>query len=163
MRDFNLPVLLIPGLACTADLFRAQVAVLSQERDVMVADTGGQDSMEGLARDILAAAAPRFALAGLSMGGYLSFEILRQAPQRVARLALLDTAAHADTPEKTETREAAIALMESGRYEEVCEATLDLSIAKSRHQDSALKDRIRGGCWPISTDQLWWSSVTKTR
>ena len=63
--------------------------------------------MAAIARRILAAAPPRFALAGLSMGGYIAFEIMRQAPERVAKLALLDTGARADTPEQTERRQVA--------------------------------------------------------
>ena len=62
-----------------------------------VADHTRDDTIAAIARSILAAAPPRFALAGLSMGGYITFEIMRQAPQRVAKLALLDTGARADT------------------------------------------------------------------
>src|SRR5262245_2689714 len=59
---------------------------------------------------ILAAAPPRFALAGLSMGGYIALTMLRQAPERVAKLALLDTSARPETPEQTERRKPQIAL-----------------------------------------------------
>jgi pimeloyl-ACP methyl ester carboxylesterase len=65
---------------------------------------------------------PRFALAGLSTGGYIAFEILRQAPERVAKLALLDTGARSEAPEQTERRKVVIALAKSGRYAEVAPA-----------------------------------------
>jgi pimeloyl-ACP methyl ester carboxylesterase len=98
----KLPIVLVPGLNASARLYAAQIPLLWRFGAVTVADHTGADSMAGLARLILAQAPPRFALAGLSMGGYIAFEILRQAPDRVARLALLDTGARADTPEATE-------------------------------------------------------------
>jgi len=138
----NLAVLLIPGLACTAALFAAQIKALKASHQVIIADHTRHDNMEEIAAGILADAPERFALAGLSMGGYISLEIMRQAPQRVDRLALLDTSARADTPEKTALRQEALELAAAGKYLAVCHSTLDLSIAKSRHQDSALKQAI---------------------
>ncbi|NJO53625.1 MAG: alpha/beta hydrolase, partial [Bacteroidales bacterium] len=88
----TLPLILVPGLACTAELFAAQTAAFAS-RDIVVADTTGHDTIAAIAADILAAAPPRFAVAGLSMGGYVCFELWRQAPERIARLALLDTQA----------------------------------------------------------------------
>ncbi len=136
------PLLLIPGLACTGTLFAHQVEHLSPLREVIVADHTGHDSLGAIANNILKKAPDRFALAGLSMGGYLSFEILRQAPQRVERLALLDTSARGDLAEKAELRRAAIKLAQAGKFEQVCKAFLDLSIAKSRHNDTSLKNAI---------------------
>jgi pimeloyl-ACP methyl ester carboxylesterase len=88
-----LPIVLVPGLTCSARLYAEQIPALWQFGPVTVADHTRDDGMASIARRILAGAPPRFALAGLSMGGYIAFEILRQAPQRVARLALLDTGA----------------------------------------------------------------------
>lgn len=85
------PLVLLPGMMCDARLFFPQIAALSGRCAVMTAPMGGADSMADLARQVLAAAPPRFALAGLSMGGILAMEVLRQAPERVERLALLDT------------------------------------------------------------------------
>ena len=95
----GLPIVLIPGLTCTARLYAEQIPALWPFGPVTVADHRRDDSMAAIARRILGAAPQRFALAGLSMGGYIAFEIMRQAPQRVAKLALLDTGARADTPE----------------------------------------------------------------
>ncbi|MGE5165505.1 MAG: alpha/beta fold hydrolase [Sphingobacteriales bacterium] len=80
----NLPVVLVPGLTCTARLYADQIPALWQFGPVTVADHRRDDSMANIARQILAAAPPSFALAGLSMGGFVAFEIMRQAPERVA-------------------------------------------------------------------------------
>ena len=87
----NLPTVLVPGLNCSARLYAEQVPALWQFGPVTVADHTRDDSMVAIASRILAAAPPRFALAGLSMGGYIALEIVRLAPQRVVKLALLDT------------------------------------------------------------------------
>jgi pimeloyl-ACP methyl ester carboxylesterase len=97
-------LVLVPGLLCTGALWAPQIAALSDIADCTLADHTRHDTMEGIARAILAAAPERFALAGLSMGGYISYEIVRQAPERVERLALLDTGSRADTPERTAAR-----------------------------------------------------------
>jgi pimeloyl-ACP methyl ester carboxylesterase len=97
-------LVLVPGLLCTAALWVPQIAALSDIADCTVADHTRQRTMKGIARSILAAAPRRFALAGLSMGGYIAYEIVRQAPERVERLALLDTGSRADTPERTASR-----------------------------------------------------------
>jgi pimeloyl-ACP methyl ester carboxylesterase len=106
-RSINL--LLLPGLLNDARLWQHQCTALASLADVRVADLTGADSMHGLATAVLAQAPPGpFALAGLSMGGYVAFEILRQAPHRVLALALLDTSARPDTPEASESRRQAI-------------------------------------------------------
>jgi pimeloyl-ACP methyl ester carboxylesterase len=138
-----LPIMLIPGLTCSARLYAEQIPALWRFGPVMVADHTRDDSMTAIARRILAAAPPRFALAGLSMGGYIAFEILRQAPERVAKLALLDTGARAETPEQTERRKAPIALAKSGRYSEVPDTAFPLYVHRSRHNDTALKQLVR--------------------
>ena len=100
--------------------------------------------MAAIARRILAAAPPRFALAGLSMGGYIAFEIMRQAPERVAKLALLDTGPRADTPEQTERRRVLMAMAKEGRYAEIPELAFPLYVHRNRHGDEALKRIVRG-------------------
>jgi pimeloyl-ACP methyl ester carboxylesterase len=138
-----LPTVLIPGLTCSARLYAEQIPALWRFGPVTVADHTRDDSMAAIARRILAAAPPRFALAGLSMGGYIAFEIMRQAPDRVAKLALLDTGARAETPEQTERRKIVIALAKSGRYAEVPEIAFPLYVHRNRHQDAALKETVR--------------------
>ena len=87
----NEPLLLLPGMMCDARVFTSQIATFSVDRPVMVAPLTGRSSIVGLAENILAHAPPRFALAGLSMGGITAMEVVRQAPERVSRLALMDT------------------------------------------------------------------------
>jgi len=93
------PLVLLPGMMCDARLFAPQIAAFSASRAVHVAPIGGADTMQALATDILSHAPPRFALAGLSMGGIVAMEVIRQAPGRVTRLALLDTNPRAETPQ----------------------------------------------------------------
>ncbi len=138
-----LPVVLIPGLTCTARLYAGQIPALWQFGPVTIADHRRDDSMAAIARRILAAAPPRFALAGLSMGGYIAFEIMRQAPGRVAKLALLDTGARADVPEQTERRRVLMAMAKEGRYAEIPELAFPLYVHRNRHGDAALKNIVR--------------------
>jgi pimeloyl-ACP methyl ester carboxylesterase len=132
------PILLIPGLVCTAELFGPQLPALWTRGPVTVASTLGGDSMGAIADDILAHAPPRFALAGLSMGGYLAFEILRRASDRVERLALLDTSARPDAPEASERRRGLLARLDSEPYEEVVGPVLRGLPAPARRDDEVL-------------------------
>ncbi len=139
----SLPVVLIPGLLASARLYGAQIPELWRRGPVMVADHTREDSMGALARGILASAPPRFALAGLSMGGYVCFEILRQAPARVARLALLDTAARADTPEAIALRRAQMSQAAAGRLAEVVEAQFERTVHPAHRGDAQLRETNR--------------------
>lgn len=103
-----MPLVLLPGLASDHALWSAQVRDLADVAHPSIGDTLADDDLTAMAARVLAAAPPRFALAGLSMGGYLAFEIWRQAPERILRLALLDTSARPDTPEQTAYRHQAI-------------------------------------------------------
>jgi pimeloyl-ACP methyl ester carboxylesterase len=98
------PTVFVPGLLCTAEVFAPQIAALWPYGPVTVASTLEGKTIAEMAAAILASAPPRFALAGISMGGYISFEILRQAPERVLKLALLSTHARPDSPEQTAQR-----------------------------------------------------------
>lgn len=84
-------LVLIPGMMCDARLFGPQLEALADGIDLSVADITQSDCMTELAQHVLTHVPDRFALAGLSMGGIVAMEILRIAPQRVTRLALLDT------------------------------------------------------------------------
>jgi pimeloyl-ACP methyl ester carboxylesterase len=110
---------------------------------VTIAGTTHDNTMAAIAGRILADAPPRFALAGLSMGGYVCFELARQAPDRVARLALLDTSARPDTPEVTRRRHAQIALARGGRFAEVADQQFPLLIHPSRQSDPAVRELVR--------------------
>ncbi len=101
-------LVLLPGMMCDGRLFAPQIAAFSHQRAIMVAPLTGANTIEALATSILADAPPRFALAGLSMGGIVAMEMIRQAPKRITRLGLLDTNALADPPDKAAMREAQV-------------------------------------------------------
>jgi len=136
----SLPTLLIPGLGCDTRLYGSQLPVLfRQGAAVTVANHTRSDSIAGLADDVLAAAPPRFALAGLSMGGYVAFEILRRAPDRVAKLALLDTTARPDTPEQTARRKHQIEMAQTGKFGDLPGLLFPVFVHASRRNDHALR------------------------
>ena len=94
------PIVLIPGQLCTAEVFSAQIAALWPFGSVTVASTLIGETMAEMASAILQNAPPRFALAGISLGGFLCFELWRQAPERIVKLALLSTSARPATPQR---------------------------------------------------------------
>ncbi|MDE2304041.1 MAG: alpha/beta fold hydrolase [Gammaproteobacteria bacterium] len=143
-----LPVLCIPGLGCSPRLYAEQVPLLWSRGPVTIAQHTASDRMDALASAILAEAPPRFALVGLSMGGYLGFEILRQAPERVARLALLDTSARPDTPEQSASRRAQIELAGSRPMRELADALFPRLVHRSRHGD----ERLRALFWQMAEE-----------
>lgn len=115
----NEPLLLLPGMMCDARLYSAQIAAFSYQRPIMVAPQTGRDTVAALASDILSFAPPRFALAGLSMGGIVAMEVFRQAPERITRLALLDTNPKAETDAIAALREPQIAKVQAGQLRAV--------------------------------------------
>jgi pimeloyl-ACP methyl ester carboxylesterase len=136
----SLPVVLIPGLLASPRLYAEQIPELWRFGPVTVADHTRDETMGAIARRILAAAPPKFALAGLSMGGYISFEIMRVAPERVVKLALLDTSARPDLPEQSETRRAQIADAKSGRLLDVLDRAFPTWVHPAHRDDRALRD-----------------------
>ena len=136
----SLPIVLIPGLLASPRMYAPQVPQLWRTGPVMIADHTRDDSMAGIARRILSAAPARFALVGLSMGGYIAFEILRQAPERIAKVALLDTSARADAPEQTAMRRAQMALAAQGQLAEVVEQQFPRLVHRARRADGALRE-----------------------
>jgi len=137
----NSPVLLIPGLNGSARLYQEQLPQLWRRGPVMVADHRTADSVAGMARDILAAAPARFAVAGFSLGGFIAFEILRQAPKRVERLALLSTNAGpkpAD-PEQTRIMEERIVMAQTGRFAELSALHFPRNVHPARRADESLR------------------------
>ena len=138
------PLLLVPGLLCSELLFRPQQGGLSDVADMTVTTAQREhDALGPIAEAILAEAPPRFALAGLSFGGYVCFEIMRRAPERVERLALLDTSARPDTEEQRARRRALIELAQSGRFLGVTDRLLPLLIAAARLKDAALVEEVK--------------------
>ncbi len=132
------PLVLLPGLLCDKTLWRSQIEALGDVAEPQVADLTQDDSIAAMVRRLLAAAPPRFVLAGLSMGGYCALEVMRQAPERVERLALLDTGARADTPEQTSRRRGLIELAEKGEFKGVTPRLLPLFLHPDRLKDAKL-------------------------
>jgi pimeloyl-ACP methyl ester carboxylesterase len=131
-------------LLCDRALWEPQIGRFGARVECRVADLTKADSMADLARSVLAEAPERFALAGLSMGGYVALEILRQAPERVERLALLDTSARPDTPEQTRRRRGLLALSRRGRFQGVTPRLLPLLIHPDRLAEAALTGIVMG-------------------
>jgi pimeloyl-ACP methyl ester carboxylesterase len=138
VADHRPPLLFLPGLLCDRALWECQVRHLADLVDSRVVDLTREDSVGALAQAVLAGAPPRFALAGLSMGGYVAFEMLRQAPERVVRLALVDTTARPDTPEQVSRRRGLIGIARAGRFRGVTPRLLPLLIHPDRQSDTAL-------------------------
>lgn len=135
-------LVLLPGLLCDAALWRHQSATLADMAEIVVPDLTLDDSLGAMARRVLGAAPERFALAGLSMGGYVAFEILRQAPDRVERLALLDTSPFPDTLERTDDRQALIDLVRQGAFKGVTRKLLPRLVHPDRLGERALVDDV---------------------
>ena len=136
-------LLLLPGLLNDERLWQDQVAGLAGRARATVADLTGADTMPALAAQALRQAPPgRFALAGLSMGGYVALEVMRQAPDRVAALALLDTSARPDTAEATAARRDMMRLAESD-FPSVIDTLLPRLLHPSRLSDAPLVATIR--------------------
>jgi pimeloyl-ACP methyl ester carboxylesterase len=138
-----LPLVLVPGLLCSARLYASQIAALWQFGPLTVADHRRDGTMEAIAKRILADAPPHFALAGLSMGGYIAFAILRMAPERVSKLALLDTSARPDTAEQSSGREKFIAMARAGKLDEIVETLTPRFLHRNRSNEEGLKRIVR--------------------
>jgi pimeloyl-ACP methyl ester carboxylesterase len=138
-----LPIVLVPGLLGSPRLFAEQIPELWRLGPVTVATHTRDDSMGAIAQRILASAPARFALAGLSMGGYICFEIARRAPRRIARLVLLDTSARSDAPEQSEQRRSQIELARAGRLGEVMDALFPRLVHARRWGDESLRRIVR--------------------
>ncbi len=141
-----IPIVFIPGLVSSLrsqlsalpDLWRhGSVTVVNQTRD---------DSIAAMAARVLSEAPPRFALIGHSLGGYIALEIMRRAPDRVVRLALINTQARTDPPEVTERRKSQLAAAAVGNFEETMSAFFALLVHPSRVGDAALREQLRLAC-----------------
>lgn len=113
------PIVLLPGMMCDGRLFTPQIAAFSGDHPVMTMPLTGHSTVAGLAADILSRTPERFALAGLSMGGIVAMEVIRQAPERVSRLALLDTNPNAELAEVAAGREPQIQTVRAGGLRKV--------------------------------------------
>jgi pimeloyl-ACP methyl ester carboxylesterase len=138
------PLILLPGLLCDRALWQHQIEHLADLAESSVPDFGSDETVEAMARRVLDAAPQRFALAALSMGGYVAHAIMRTAPERVARLALFDTSARPDTDEQLTRRRGLIELAEKGKFKGVTPRLLPLLIHPDRLDDKDLTEAVMG-------------------
>ncbi|MBX3707613.1 MAG: alpha/beta fold hydrolase [Pseudomonadales bacterium] len=130
-------LVLLPSQLCTARLWQHQIEHLADRAEITVPELDG-DTIAGIATAVLAAAPARFALAAHGMGGFVAFEILRQSPARVTRLALLGTLATADGPAQIERREGYSRLVASGRFAAVIEERIPMLLHPDHQSDPDL-------------------------
>ncbi|MCK7612530.1 alpha/beta fold hydrolase [Roseibium sediminicola] len=132
------PILFIPGLLCTEALFAKQIVAFA-DRPIMVADHRQHDSIEEIARGILDQAPDRFSLIALSMGGYVAMEIMREAPERVSKLALLDTNSRPDGQDQADRRRFLIEMTRKRGFTKVPHLLYPGFVHESREEDEDMK------------------------
>lgn len=141
MPDRNL--LLIPGTLCDAELWRHQIDHLGDVANVHVGRHSLDETIDAIARRLLDEMPPGpFAMAGLSMGGYLALAVVCMAPERVSRLCLLDTSARADTPEQAKRRADLVALAQKGDFQGSTRRMLPVFIHPDRLEEEPLRSEV---------------------
>lgn len=133
-----LPIVFIPGLLTTGRIYQHQADHLGRRHPILLADHWSGVSMGEIADSILGLAPETFALVGTSMGGYAAFEILRRAPESVAKLALLGTTARPDAPERSAQRRQQIAWTREHGVRAGTRALWDVLVHPARREDHAL-------------------------
>lgn len=138
------PLVLIPGLLCDALLFQHQIASLASYADCWVPDCRRSESITDMAKTVLDECPfLRFSAAGLSMGGYVAFELHRIAPERITGLVLLDTTARPDTPDQTDRRHRLMEIARAGRFGMVADTLAPALMHSARLDDPELRGIIR--------------------
>jgi pimeloyl-ACP methyl ester carboxylesterase len=133
----TLPIVLITGQLLTDAVWQPLLDAWA-DCEVIVADNRSDDSIEGFAQRLLDNAPPKFVLIGHAMGGFVAFEVMRRAPERVAKLALIATLASADGPAQTARRQGYIDLVESGRFDQVVEERIPILFPEEKRGDERL-------------------------
>ncbi|MGJ5175974.1 alpha/beta fold hydrolase [Bradyrhizobium oligotrophicum] len=147
-----LPLVLVPGLISSPRIYAPVIPALWRLGPVMIANHIRDDAMAAIARRILAEAPLRFALAGHSMGGYIAFEIMRQAPERVSKLALINTQARPDTPEASARRRTMITRARDGDYHGVVDELFSGFVHPSRQDDPRLRQLVHDMADEVGVD-----------
>ena len=143
----SLPISFLPGLLCDRALWQGVIPSLEslpQISEVRVADLTRDDSMAAMAERVLAESPPQFILGALSMGGYVAFELMRRAPERVQALMLLDTQPLPESEASREKRIATIALAQSGKFRGVTRHLLPSLVHESRIDDPTVAPVVLG-------------------
>ncbi len=145
-------LVLLPGLLNTRRLFEHQIRELADAADIVVPELFHYDSLGAMAEAVLEQAPQRFSLGGFSMGGYVCFEILRRAMQRVERLALIDTQATPDTPEAMQRRHGFIEQTKLGKFHGVQPSLLPTILHRDRLTDRAVVQPILDMALEVGAD-----------
>ena len=138
----NPTLVFIPGLICNADLFAHQFQAIGSKANYQVADTRTADDIGAMAAAALAGVTGPIVPIGLSMGGYIALEMARQAPERMAGMALLNTNYQADDEAKKKQRRATIALAKSAKFKGVTRHLLKSFLSPAAMEDDALVARV---------------------
>jgi pimeloyl-ACP methyl ester carboxylesterase len=136
-------VVFASGQLLTAECWASQAEALAPHYDLVFSDHGRDDTIAGMAQRLLAEAPERFHLVAHAMGGFTAFEVMRQAPERVASLVLIATLAPNDGPAQTERRQGYIRLVEDGRFAEVVEERIPILVHPARREDAPLLTIVR--------------------
>lgn len=144
-------LVLIPGLVCDQQVWQHQHKFLKDIAEITIIPADSGETMESMAAHALNLAPNVFALAGFSMGGYIALEMLRQAPHRITRLALLDTSSKSDTSEKFESRLKAIAACKAENFNGVIEGMFEV-LLHSDHQQSNLRAFVKDMAMRVGSD-----------
>ncbi len=147
-------LVLLPAFMTSETLWRHQIEALADIVETQVVDLTRHDSIEGMAAAVLGQVPERFALAGLSLGGFTALEIMRRAPERVTRLALVNTAACADTLERLDGRKAQIEMVRAGRFNEAVAPYLAMIQNPDNPFDPAVLETVRSMCQEVGPDGL---------
>jgi pimeloyl-ACP methyl ester carboxylesterase len=143
MPDPRPTVVFASGQLLTAECWAPQIAALSRDHDLRLADHSRDETIAGMAARLLAEAPERFHLAAHAMGGFTAFEVMREAPERVISLVLIATLAPNDGPAQTERRQGYIRLVEEGRFAEVVEERIPMLVHPARREDAPLLSVVR--------------------
>jgi pimeloyl-ACP methyl ester carboxylesterase len=137
-----LPLLLLPASLCDRALWRHQIAALQDKVAIQVGDLTQDDSIEAMAARVLSTAPGQFAVAGLSMGAYVALDLVRQAPDRVRKLALLGASARPDAPAEASRRRDLLALREQRAFRGITPPLMALLIHPDRLADAGLTGEV---------------------
>jgi len=147
-------LILVPGLLCSHDLWLDQIGEFEEDYDLSLFDHTQHDNMPDMVQSFLKDAPDSFNLAGLSMGGYISFEIIRQAGDRVEKLVLLDTNARAYRDPQIKMCEEQIKKAETEDIRVIQEDLLEFLIHPDHAGDQELCGRILDMATEIGTESF---------
>ena len=135
-------LLLIPGTTCDEAQWRHQIDHLVDVAEITIADNTRDEHVDAMARRAIDAMPGRFAVAGLSLGGFIALAVMARAGERVTRLCLLDTSARPDAPEQAARRRRLIDMVEAGGYDEMAAFMQPLFVHADRAEEEPLRSEI---------------------